>query len=136
MSMVTKQISDKTYHRRLIMSENKDSKGKGFGFGLGKMKELTEAFKKAQEVQEGAKKLQEELEQLEVEGSAGEGLVKVFMSGNQQPKRVEISPDVLKEDANRVNQLVTEAMQDAYKKSTTTMRERMEELTGGLNLPG
>ncbi|ABG53045.1 conserved hypothetical protein 103 [Trichodesmium erythraeum IMS101] len=134
--MVTKQISDKTYHRRLIMSENKDSKGKGFGFGLGKMKELTEAFKKAQEVQEGAKKLQEELEQLEVEGSAGEGLVKVFMSGNQQPKRVEISPDVLKEDANRVNQLVTEAMQDAYKKSTTTMRERMEELTGGLNLPG
>ena len=136
MSMVTKQISDKTYHRRLIMSENKDSKGKGFGFGLGKMRELTEAFKKAQEVQEGAKKLQEELEQLEVEGSAGEGLVKVFMSGNQQPKRVEISPDVLKEDANRVNQLVTEAMQDAYKKSTTTMRERMEELTGGLNLPG
>lgn len=134
--MVTKQISDKTYHRRLIMSENKESKGKGFGFGLGKMKELTEAFKKAQEVQEGAKKLQEELEQLEVEGSAGEGLVKVFMSGNQQPKRVEISPDVLKEDANRVNQLVTEAMQDAYKKSTTTMRERMEELTGGLNLPG
>ena len=134
--MVTKQISDKTYHRRLIMSENKDSKGKGFGFGLGKMKELTEAFKKAQEVQEGAKKLQEELEQLEVEGSAGEGLVKVFMSGNQQPKRVEISPDVLKEDANQVNQLVTEAMQDAYKKSTTTMRERMEELTGGLNLPG
>ena len=136
MSMVTKQISDKTYHRRLIMSENKDGKGKGFGFGLGKMKELTEAFKKAQQVQEGAKQLQEELEQLEVEGSAHGGLVKVFMSGNQQPKRVEISPDVLKEDANRVNQLVTEAMQDAYKKSTTTMRERMEELTGGLNLPG
>ena len=33
--MVTKQISDKTYHRRLIMSENKDSKGKGFGLGFG-----------------------------------------------------------------------------------------------------
>ena len=134
--MVTKQISDKTYHRRLIMSENKDSKGKGFGFGLGKMKELTEAFKKAQEVQEGAKKLQEELEQLEVEGSAGEGLVKVFMSGNQQPKRVEISEDVLNEGAKVVAELVTAAMKDAYNKSTTTMRERMEELTGGLNLPG
>lgn len=132
--MVTKQTSDKTYHRRLIMSENKEKKG--FGFGLGKMKELSEAFKKAQEVQEGAKKLQEELEELEVGGSAGEGLVKVFMSGNQQPKRVEISPDLLKKDAEEVNRLVTEAMQDAYKKSTTTMRERMEELTGGLNLPG
>lgn len=136
--MVTKQISDKTYHRRLIMSENKDSssKGRGFGFGLGKMKELTEAFKKAQQVQEGAKQLQEELEQLEVEGSAHGGLVKVFMSGNQQPKRVEISEDVLNEGAKVVAELVTAAMKDAYNKSTTTMRERMEELTGGLNLPG
>jgi len=134
--MVTKQISDKTYHRRLIMSENKDSKGKGFGFGLGKMKELTEAFKKAQQVHEGAKQLQEELEQLEVEGSAHGGLVKVFMSGNQQPKRVEISEDVLNEGAKVVAELVTAAMKDAYNKSTTTMRERMEELTGGLNLPG
>ncbi|MDE5094947.1 MAG: YbaB/EbfC family nucleoid-associated protein [Trichodesmium sp. St11_bin5] len=118
------------------MSENKDSKGKGFGFGLGKMKELTEAFKKAQQVHEGAKQLQEELEQLEVEGSAHGGLVKVFMSGNQQPKRVEISEDVLNEGAKVVAELVTAAMKDAYNKSTTTMRERMEELTGGLNLPG
>lgn len=47
------------------------TKGQGFGFGLGKMKELTEAFKKAQQVQEGAKKLQEELDQMEIEGEAG-----------------------------------------------------------------
>ena len=134
--MVTKQISDKTYHRRLIMSENKDSKGKGFGFGLGKMKELTEAFKKAQQVHEGAKQLQEELEQLEVQGVAGGGLVKVFMSGNQQPRRVEIDPNLLKEDAEVVAQQVTEAMQSAYEESTSVMRERMEKLTGGLSIPG
>ena len=134
--MVTKQISDKTYHRRLIMSENKDGKGKGFGFGLGKMKELTEAFKKAQQVQEGAKQLQEELEQLEVQGVAGGGLVKVFMSGNQQPRRVEIDPNLLKEDAEVVAQQVTEAMQSAYEESTSVMRERMEKLTGGLTIPG
>lgn len=47
------------------------AKGQGFGFGLGKMKELAEAFKKAQEVQEGAKKLQEDLDNLEIEGEAG-----------------------------------------------------------------
>ena len=112
------------------------SKGKGFGLGLGKMKELTEAFKKAQQVQEGAKQLQEELEQLEVEGQAGGGLVKVFMSGNQEPKRVEISPDVLGEGAEVVSDLVSAAMRDAYTKSTTVMKERMEELTSGLNIPG
>ncbi|WP_377477376.1 MAG: YbaB/EbfC family nucleoid-associated protein [Microcoleus anatoxicus] len=110
--------------------------GKGFGFGLGKMKELTEAFKKAQQVQEGAKKLQEELDQMEIEGTAGGGLVKVFLSGNQEPRRVEISPDALGEGADVVSELVTVAMLDAYTKSTMTMREKMEELTGGLNLPG
>lgn len=113
------------------------TKGQGFGgFGLGKMKELTEAFKKAQQVQEGAKKLQEELEVMEVVGEAGGGLVKVILSGNQEPRRVEISPEALGEGAEVLSDLVLAAAKDAYTRSTTIMRERMEELTGGLNLPG
>ena len=112
------------------------TKGQGFGFGLGKMKELAEAFKKAQEVQQGAKQLQEELEQMEIEGSSGDGLVKVVLSGNQEPLRVEISADALSQGAEALSETVTAAMKDAYEKSTATMRERMEELTSGLNLPG
>jgi hypothetical protein len=113
------------------------TRGQGFGgFGLGKMKELTEALKKAQQVQEGAKKLQEELEAMEIEGEAGGGLVKVWLSGNQEPRRMEISPEVLGEGADVLSDLVLTAMKDAYNKSTATMRERMEELTGGLSLPG
>ena len=50
---------------------------KGFGFGLGKMKELANAVQKAQQVQEDAKKLQEELEQMEIDGQAGGGMVTV-----------------------------------------------------------
>ncbi len=111
--------------------------GQGFGgFNLGKMKELADAFKKAQQVQVGAKQLQEELEAMEIEGQAGGGLVKVWMSGNQEPLRVEVSADVLSEGADVVSDLVTAALKDAYQKSTGTMRERMEELTSGLNLPG
>ncbi|MBD2326381.1 YbaB/EbfC family nucleoid-associated protein [Alkalinema sp. FACHB-956] len=111
--------------------------GQGFGgFGLGKMKELTEAIKKAQQVQEGAKQLQEDLEKMEIEGIAQGGLVKVYMSGNQEPRRVEISPEAMNEGADMLSDLVMAAMKDAYEKSTATMRERMEELTGGLNLPG
>ena len=112
------------------------TKGQGFGFGLGKMKELAEAFKKAQEVQQGAKQLQEELEQMEIEGSSDDGSVKVVLSGNQEPLRVEISPEALSQGAEALSQIVTVAMRDAYEKSTATMRERMEELTSGLNLPG
>lgn len=110
--------------------------GKGFGFNLGKMKELTDAFKKAQQVQEGAKQLQEELEEMQVEGVAGGGLVKVYMNGNQRPLRTELSPDVLSEGAEVVSDLVTSALKDAYEKSTMTMRTKMEDLTSGLNIPG
>jgi nucleoid-associated protein EbfC len=112
------------------------SQGQGFGFGLGKMKELADAIKKAQKVQEGAKQLQDDLEQMEIEGESGGGLVKVVMSGNQEPLRVEISEQAYGEGREVLSDLVSAAMKDAYVKSTETMRERMEDLTAGLNLPG
>ena len=112
------------------------SQRQGFGFGLGKMKELADAFKKAQQVQEGAKRLQEELEQMEIEGQSEDGLVKVVLNGNQEPRRVEISSDALGQGAETLSATVTAAMRDAYEKSTATMRGRMEELTSGLDLPG
>jgi nucleoid-associated protein EbfC len=111
------------------------TKGQGFGgFGLGKMKELADAFKKAQQVQEDAKKLQEELEQMEISGEA-DG-VTVVLSGNQEPRRVNISADAAGKNAEELSALVLSAMMDAYDKSTATMRERMELLTSGLNIPG
>ncbi|MGK7873568.1 MAG: YbaB/EbfC family nucleoid-associated protein [Xenococcaceae cyanobacterium] len=112
------------------------AKGQGFGLGLGKIKELKEAFQKAQEVQQGAKQLQDELEQMEIQGQSDDGLVKVILSGNQEPLNVEIDPEALAKGAEALSELVTDAMKDAYKKSTETMRTRMEELTSGLNLPG
>jgi len=112
------------------------AQNKGFGFGLGKMKELAQAIQKAQQVQEDAKKLQEELESMEIEGQAGSGLVKVVLSGNQEPLRVEIAAEALGEGAEVLSDLVFAAMTDAYRNSTETMRTRMEELTAGLQLPG
>lgn len=104
--------------------------------GLGKMKELAEAMKKAQQVQEGAKQLQEDLEKMEIVGEAGGGVVKVVMTGNQEPLRVEISQAAYDEGHEVLSDLVSAAMKDAYVKSTTTMREQMESLTEGLNIPG
>lgn len=110
--------------------------GQGFGLGLGKMKELAEAFKKAQQVQEGAKQLQQELEEMVVEGKSSDGLVTVMLSGNQEPRGVQIAPEALDKGAEALSLLVAEAMRNAYQVSTDTMRTRMEELTSGLQLPG
>ena len=112
------------------------TKGQGFGFGLGKIKELQEAFQKAQQVQAGAQELQQQLEEMEIEGACEGELVKVAMSGNQEPLWVEITSGAMEKGADGLSQLVTEAMKDAYGKSTETMRTKMEKLTSGLNLPG
>ena len=62
----------------------------------------------------------------------------VWISGNQQPLRVHIAPELLGQGAETAEASVLEALTNAYDISTTTMRERMEALTGGLdlNLPG
>jgi hypothetical protein len=108
------------------------------GFGLPNFGQLTEAFRKAQQIQQDAQKLQDELDAMELEGKSSDGRASVWLSGNQQPLRVSLSPDLLGESAAVVESSVLEALVDAYQLSTTTMRERMDALTGGLdlNLPG
>jgi nucleoid-associated protein EbfC len=109
---------------------------KGQGFGFGGLGQLKNAFQQAMQVQEGAKRLQEELEQLEIQGESSDGLIKVFLSGNQEPRRVEIAPEALDKGAEALSQQVSEAMKDAYSKSSEIMRSRMEELTSGIKIPG
>jgi DNA-binding YbaB/EbfC family protein len=108
------------------------------GFGLPNFGDIAGAFRKAQQIQQDAQKLQEELDAMELEGKSGNGLVSVWITGNQQPLRVSIAPELLGQGAETAESAVMEALANAYELSTTTMRERMETLTGGLdlNLPG
>ncbi len=104
------------------------------GFGLPNFGQITEAFKKAQQIQQDAQKLQEELDAMELEGSSQDGRVSIWLSGNQQPLRVKIDESLLKEELAILESKVLEAMQTAHESSTTNMKNRMQELTGGLNL--
>jgi nucleoid-associated protein EbfC len=112
------------------------TKGQGFGFGLGKIKELQEAFKKAQQFQENAQNVQEELEATQVEGVSTDGTVKVYMNGSQRPLRVVIAPEAFSQGSEILSQLVSEAMIQAYENSSEVMKEKMNEITSGLELPG
>ena len=104
------------------------------GFGLPNFGQLTEAFKKAQETQQNAQALQDELDAMEIEGKSGDGRVSIWLSGNQQPLRVRMDPALLSEGQDATEAATLEALQAAYEQSTATMKGRMEELTGGLNL--
>ena len=103
-------------------------------FGLPNFGQITEAFKKAQEIQQNAQKLQEELDEMELDGSNEDGRAKVWLSGNQKPLRVQLDESLLKEEKVIVEIAILEAMQAAHENSTTNMKDRMQELTGGLNL--
>ena len=103
-------------------------------FGLPNFGQLTEAFRKAQQIQQDAQKLQIELDEMEIEGSNEDGRVRIWLSGNQQPLKVSIDPSLIKEGENAVEMATLEALKDAHKISTETMKSRMEDLTGGLNL--
>ena len=104
------------------------------GFGLPNFGQLTEAFKKAQEIQQNAQALQEELDAMEIEGKSSDGRVSIWLSGNQQPLRVRMDPSLLSDGQEASETATLEALKAAYEQSTATMKGRMEELTGGLNL--
>ena len=104
------------------------------GFGLPNFGQLTEAFKKAKQIQQDAQKLQDELENMEIEGKSDDEMIKVSISGNQLPLRVEVQENILNSDKEKIEQNILQAIQKAHESSTTTMKERMNDLTGGLNL--
>lgn len=106
----------------------------GFGgFGLGKIKE---AFQKANQLKERSQELQAQLEEMRLVGEAGGGLVKVTVSGNQEPFTVEISQDAINQGKEVLEDLIITAMRNAYQVSSQTMKTSMEELTSELGLPG
>ena len=107
-------------------------------FGLPNFGQLTEAFKKAQQIQQNAQKLQEELEVMKIMGTNNDETVKIWLSGNQKPLSVEIDQSLLSEEKKIIETAILDALTAAHETSTSTMKERMEDLTGGfkLNLPG
>ena len=104
------------------------------GFGLPNFGQLTEAFKKAKQIQQDAQKLQDELENMEIEGKSDDEMVKVWISGNQVPLKVEVQENILNSNKETIEQNILQAIQNAHELSTSTMKERMNDLTGGLNL--
>lgn len=74
-----------------------------------------------------------EMKSTDFEGSAGGGLVKVVISGAHEPKSVTIAPDVLKEDVETVQELVTAALKAAHLTVENTLKQRTAGLTKSLN---
>jgi len=100
------------------------------------VKNLTDMMKQAQQLQSKLADTQAELENAEVEGSSGAGLVKVILSGKGNMKSLHVDPSLMKPDeAEILEDLIVAAFNDGKAKVEALVAERMKELTGGLPLP-
>ena len=96
--------------------------------------QLAGLMKQAQQMQDNMRKMQEQLAQIEVEGQAGAGAVKVVMNCRHEVKRVAIDPGALG-DREMLEDLIAVAVNDAARKAETTSQEKMAGVTAGLPLP-
>jgi DNA-binding YbaB/EbfC family protein len=92
-------------------------------------------MKQAQLMQENMKRMQEQLGQLEVEGQAGSGMVKVLMTCKHDVRRVSIDPHLLAEEREMLEDLVAAAFNDAARQVEATVQEKMAGVTAGMPLP-
>ena len=93
-------------------------------------------MKQAQQFQTKMAKLQEELGDKRVEASAGGGMVKVVVNGQQEILSMEIDPEVIDpDDIEMLQDLILAAVNDGLSRAKAMANEEMGKLTGGLNLP-
>jgi DNA-binding YbaB/EbfC family protein len=93
-------------------------------------------MKQAAELKSKMEAMQAELDQIEVEGVAGGGLVCVTLSGKGEMKGVKIDESLIKpQEKEIVEDLIVAAHADARRKAEVLLQEKMKSVAGGLPLP-
>jgi DNA-binding YbaB/EbfC family protein len=97
--------------------------------GMGNM------MKQAQQMQANMEKVQKEIAEAEATGESGAGLVKVVINGKHDVKRVEIDPELMKDDKEMLEDLIAAAVNDANRRIEKISQEKMSSVTAGMPIP-
>ena len=91
----------------------------------------------AQQMQQEMLRVQTELEAVQVDGSAGGGVVKAVVTGKQELVSITIDPDAVDpSDVEMLQDLIVAAVNDALRASRELAEQKMAAVTGGLQIPG
>lgn len=94
-------------------------------------------MKMIQQMQNKMAKIQEELEDTSVQGTAGGGVVTATANGQRALLSVKIDPSAVDpEDVEMLEDLILAAVQDAMEKASALAEDKMGALTGGMKIPG
>lgn len=107
------------------------------------MKDLQKMMKQAQRMAAEMQRAQAELADVEVEGTAGGGAVKVVASGDQRILSVSVDKELVtdpdEDDIEILGDTITAAVNDALTKARALQEEALGPIAGGmggLGLPG
>ena len=91
----------------------------------------------AQQMQQEMQRIEGELRDAQVDGSAGGGVVKAVVTGKQELVSVTIDPSAVDpDDVEMLQDLVVSAVNEALRASQDLAAEKMAAVTGGLKIPG
>lgn len=105
--------------------------------GLGNLGNLGGMVKQAMELKGKMEMLKEQLADLRVEAAAGGGMVTVVMTGKMEVVSITIDPEIIEsQDKEMIETLTRAAVNEAIRKAQDLVKQKMTELTGGLDIPG
>jgi DNA-binding YbaB/EbfC family protein len=100
------------------------------------MKNLAGLMKQASQMQSKMEEMQAGLATIEVEGSAGAGMVMVTLTGKGDLKRIKVDPKLADPaETEMLEDLIVAALAEARRHLEARTAEEMQKVTGGLNLP-
>lgn len=89
-----------------------------------------------QKLQEDMERVQEELAEMTVTGSAGGGVVKVVCTGRLEIRQVEVDPAAVDpDDLELLQDMIAAAVNDALRRAQELAQAELAKVAGGLNLP-
>ena len=101
---------------------------------FGNLGEMANLLKKAKDIQRNMAEMKEEMARTEFSASSADQEVVVVVSGDFQVKSVKVSPAIA--DNENLGNIIMSTTNSALAAAKSAMQSKMQEITGGLNIPG
>jgi len=100
------------------------------------MTDFSKILDKAKELETKMKESQQKIKNIKVVGVSGSNSVKVFLDGEGEMQKIEISDEVLTEEKSILEDLILAAHNNAKDQLKSKTSEEISKATGGFGIPG
>ena len=100
------------------------------------MTDFNKILDKAKELESKMKKSQEKIKRIEADGIAGGNSVKITLNGDGEIVKLDLSPEILKEEKTIIEDLIKAAHSNAKSQIKTKTSEEISKVGSGFGIPG